>query len=297
MSLHVKVIAADSMGVRSLATRVDACGTIIGVDMGASLAPRRYGLPPHPLEWEALERALERAARVLEEAEVVIVSHYHYDHYMRDRPELYKGKTLLVKDPKRETNRSQRIRSYRFLVKSGLVEEAHVETADGRVFEFGEVKIEFSRPVWHGEPGTKLGKVLMARITCGGEQVVFASDVQGPVDEETIKVIVDWGRDGGVLILSGPPTYFAGFKVPVEAVERGLQWLMKLAAESEYDSIIVDHHLAREQGFQDRIKAHREEARSRGAWLGTAAEYHGVEASLLEAMRKELWRSHPPPQG
>ena len=293
----MKVIAADSMGVRSLATRVDACGTVIGVDLGASLAPRRYGLPPHPLEWEELERALERASRVLEESEIVVVTHYHYDHYMKDRPELYKGKTLLVKDPKRDINRSQRIRSHRFLVKGGLMEEARVEPADGRVFEFGEVRIEFSRPVWHGEPGTKLGKVLMARISCGGEQVVFASDVQGPVDEEALRTLMEWGRDGGLLILSGPPTYFAGFKVPVETVERGLKGLLRLAAESGYESIIVDHHLTRELGFHDRIRAHREEAAGRGAWLGTVAEYHGVEARLLEARRKELWRSHPPPEG
>jgi len=58
----VSILAADSMGVRSLATVVNACGVRLGLDLGASLAPRRYGLPPHELELKALERALKRAA-------------------------------------------------------------------------------------------------------------------------------------------------------------------------------------------------------------------------------------------
>ena len=58
------ILAADSLGVRSLATKV---GDFV-IDPGAALGPKRYGLPPHPLEQEALNRALERIERALAEA-------------------------------------------------------------------------------------------------------------------------------------------------------------------------------------------------------------------------------------
>ncbi|ESQ20708.1 MAG: hypothetical protein CISAcid_14700 [uncultured Acidilobus sp. CIS] len=95
----VSILAADSMGVRSLATVVNACGVRLGLDLGASLAPRRYGLPPHELELKALERALERAAEEVQASDAIVITHYHYDHYMRDRPELYSGKRLLRQGP------------------------------------------------------------------------------------------------------------------------------------------------------------------------------------------------------
>ncbi|MFP3264871.1 MAG: hypothetical protein RXO54_03455 [Acidilobus sp.] len=36
--------------MRSIATVVNICGVRLGIDLSASLAPRRYGLPPHELE-------------------------------------------------------------------------------------------------------------------------------------------------------------------------------------------------------------------------------------------------------
>ena len=56
------MLAADGTRVRSLATVVNICGVRLGIDLSASLAPRRYGLPSHELELKTLERALERIA-------------------------------------------------------------------------------------------------------------------------------------------------------------------------------------------------------------------------------------------
>ena len=39
-------LAADSLGVRSMATYVEAGSTGLLLDPGATLAPARYGLPP-----------------------------------------------------------------------------------------------------------------------------------------------------------------------------------------------------------------------------------------------------------
>ncbi len=289
--MKTRIVAADSLGVRSLAVHVEACGYSVGIDLGASIAPRRYGLPPHELELRELERALDAARRLVQESHIAVVTHYHYDHYLRDDPELYRGKTLLVKDIRREINRSQAIRGYRFLVKSRLRDQADVRLADAQTFEFpGGLRIEFSEPVWHGEPGTRLGKVLMLRLTCEGESLVYASDTQGPGNEEALARLLEW-KGADLLVISGPPTYFAGYKVSRESVEAGIRNLEKLAIEARPRTLIVDHHLLRDLGYERVLAPIRERAEPLGVRVVTAAEYMGVEPRLLEARRKELWRS------
>ena len=288
--MKVRIIAADSMGVRSLATVVEVEGLVIGIDLGASLAPRRYGLPPHDLEYERLEEAREEARKWLAESHVVVVTHYHYDHYMRDHPDLYRGKLLLVKNPKRDINRSQAIRSYVFLKKLGVEEKADVRPADGDSFEVEGVRIEFSPAVWHGEPGTKVGRVLMLRIISDEGVVIYTSDVQGPGDPEALEQLLSW-RDPrpDVVILGGPPTYFAGFKVPVKAVEAGLSNMLRVVEEVKPRVLVVDHHLLRDLKYKERIEAHLKAADESGVKLVTAAEYMGVPVNQLEARRRELW--------
>ena len=285
--MKIRVLAADSMGVRSIATVVEACGYVIGIDLGAALGPRRYGLPPHPLEYRRLEESLERVLKWIRESHIIVITHYHYDHYVRDAPGEYTGKILLVKDPVRDINRSQRIRAYRFLKKSGLEDKATVEYADARSFKFGSLRLEFSEPVWHGEPGTKLGKVLMVKVECDGRVFVYASDVQGPIDVKALNVLRSWRGD--VILMDGPPTYFAGYKVSHEAVRAGLDNMLDLV-KIVGDTLIVDHHLVRDLGYREKISRHIDEASSRRVRLVSAAEYMGVEEEPLEAMRKMLWK-------
>ena len=291
-ALRIRMLAADSMGVRSLATVVEAGGLVVGLDLGASLAPRRYGLPPHELELRRLEESLEEAERWLTESHVVVITHYHYDHYMRDRPELYKGKMLLVKDPRNNINRSQAIRSHVFLKKKGVEEIARVEPADGRAFEVEGVRIEFSPAVWHGEPGTKVGRVIMARIVTEDGVVVYTSDVQGPGDPEALRILLEWSEPRpDIVILGGPPTYFAGFKVPVAAVESGLRMMLEVVEKVRPRVLVVDHHLLRDLRYAERIQEHIEAAGRLGVRLVTAAELMGRPVEQLEARRRELWRS------
>jgi predicted metallo-beta-lactamase superfamily hydrolase len=110
----VKIVplAADSLGVRSMATFVEAAGLGILIDPGVSLAPARYGLPPAPEEWEALQRARERIRAWALRARVVFVSHYHEDHVTPD-PGLYQGRLVLAKDLRRgvEALQSRRARA------------------------------------------------------------------------------------------------------------------------------------------------------------------------------------------
>jgi predicted metallo-beta-lactamase superfamily hydrolase len=290
LTKRVKIIAADSMGVRSLATFVDMCGVPVGIDLGAALAPRRFGLPPHPLEYERLERVLDDIRKFIEESHVVIVTHYHYDHYIRGEPEIYYGKTLIVKSIERDINWSQRVRGYTFLRRSGLVERARVIQGDSLSLKFGELAIEVSKPVWHGEPGSRVGRVLMVRLLCDDESVVFTSDVQGPADPEAVEILRSWSKPKpSIIILGGPPTYFSGVKVSEDAVRRGLEGLEVVVRDVRPHILVVDHHLLRDVNYLRYVEKHIRIALDLGVKFMTAAEYEGRPVEQLEARRRELW--------
>src|SRR2546430_9453230 len=55
--VRVIPLAAESLGVRSMATYVEAGDLGILIDPGATLAPTRWGLPPAEAEGQALRRA------------------------------------------------------------------------------------------------------------------------------------------------------------------------------------------------------------------------------------------------
>ena len=288
--MRVFPLAYDSMGVRSMAFAVETSEGLIMVDPGASLAPRRYGLPPHPVEVRELERRLDLIRGRLREASIVIVTHYHYDHYIRGEPDLYRGKLLLVKHPRENINRSQAIRSHRFLRREGVEEIARVEYADGRSFQLGRVRIDVSAPVWHGYPGTRVGRVIMIRIIEEGESIVYTSDAQGPADPEALRVLSSWSEPRpSLLIVDGPPTYFAGFKVPVSHVEAGLRGMVEALESVRPRVMVVDHHLVRDLQYKDKISDLLAGADRLGVRVATAAELAGMPVRLLEARRRELW--------
>ncbi len=220
-----------------------------------------------------------------------MVTHYHYDHYIRGRENasLYSGKLLLVKHPTAAINVSQRLRAHRWLRLDGVEAVARVEYADGRRFEVDNVSLEFSPPVPHGAEGTPLGYVVMVMVECCGERFIHASDVQGPVSRATLRWIIE--RRPDIVFISGPPTYFAGFKVPREEVEKGLEGLRELA-RSVGGTVIADHHFARDLRYLDYLKEVEESAR--GARVVSAAEFMGARYEPLEALRKRLWREEPP---
>ncbi|NOZ89448.1 MAG: MBL fold metallo-hydrolase [Crenarchaeota archaeon] len=290
MGLKVRIIGADSIGSRSMATVVEAGGVTIFIDPGVSYAPRRYGLPPHPRELQRLREIEGRIRLELQRASIVVVTHYHYDHYIRGpgSPGLYRGKLLLVKDPRSNINVSQRIRAHRWLRLDGVESAAdRVEVLDGRRFEVDGVVVEASPPVPHGAEGTPLGYVVMVMVECCGERFIHASDVQGPVYRGSIRWIAE--RRPDILFISGPPTYFAGFKVSREEVERGLEGLAETARSSGL--VIADHHFARDLRYPELLE---ELSRRSGVRLLSAAEYIGAPYEPLEALRRRLWEEEPP---
>ncbi|MDD5502112.1 MAG: MBL fold metallo-hydrolase [Candidatus Thermoplasmatota archaeon] len=276
--MKVKPLFSDSLGVRSMATYVETPGCKILIDPSAALGPVRYGLPPSPEEFEALQNAKQEIHKIAKECDVLTISHYHYDHY--DPTEnFYAGKTVYAKDIRASINKSQahRGKDFELLVK----EKCNLIYSDGREFQHGKTKIKFSMPTPHGPAGIVLGYVLMTIIESGGKKVLHASDAQGPVVAEAAEYIIKENPD--VLIIDGPPTLFLGWKFSMKNLEDAQDNMLRIIKETSAE-IILDHHLLRDLKYKERFAKVYATGRPK-----TFAEYAGKENTMLEAHRKELW--------
>ncbi len=300
--IKVVPLAAESLGVRSMCTYVETSDARVLLDAGVSLSPSRFRLPPHPLEFEAIKEARRKIAEFAEKADVVTISHYHFDHHTpsfedwlcnwtdaKIAQQVYENKLVLAKNYRLDVNASQRRRGWVFeKIVSKYVKK--LEFADGKIFAFGKTKLKFSQPVFHGLPNTPLGWLLMTTIEHESERVLFASDVQGPMDNTTLQTIL--AEKPQLLIIGGPPLYLAGFRVKIQQVQMGLKNLETLA--KRIPVVIVEHHLLRDLNWRNSAEQIFESAHNEGNKLVTAAEFLGAENRLLEAKRKLLFKDAPP---
>ncbi len=280
--MKIKILAADSMGVRSMATWVETKDLKIAIDPSAALGPSRYGLDPHPLELAELDKRKELIRKYAEKADVITISHYHYDHY--DPEEVfYKNKLVLVKDWKNKINHSQKIRANYFIPKL-----ENVEIADGKEFKFGKTLLEFSPPFYHGPKNSKLGWVVSLLVKEGKTRFLHTSDVQGPLVDETTEWIIE--KDPDTIFLCGCLTYFLGWRYPRKLLDIANQNVVRILEETRVKTLIVDHHLVRDKHFREKIKPVYEKAQELGKKVVTGAEFSGERERFLEAYRKELWK-------
>ncbi|MEM2806731.1 MAG: MBL fold metallo-hydrolase [Candidatus Bathyarchaeia archaeon] len=288
MIRRIVPLAFDSFGVRSMATFVETDNLKILIDPGVSLAPLRYGLEPHPLEWQRLDETWNIIKQFAEESDVLIVTHYHYDHHDPDYPELYDGKTVFIKHPTENINRSQKERAAYFLAAiKGLPKR--LEIADGKSFQFSETTITFSKAVCHGT-NPRLGYVTETCVKSGGEKFLHTSDVEGPSLDEQIAFIINEKPD--VLFVDGPMTYMLGYRYSFKSLEISNSNLIKAMNETSVHTIVLDHHFLRDLNYKMKIKPVYEEAQRRGVKVVTAAEFSGRKIEMLEALRKELYAKY-----
>jgi predicted metallo-beta-lactamase superfamily hydrolase len=130
MRVELRLVWGDSLGAKSFSFRV---GPVL-VDPGAAAMHPSYPLPSEAkssLKAEALRRVVEASKG----AELVVITHYHYDHYVRPWEEgwswlwpVYDGKVVVAKDPNVLINESQWSRARR-LVES-LAARAGLEVSD-----------------------------------------------------------------------------------------------------------------------------------------------------------------------
>jgi predicted metallo-beta-lactamase superfamily hydrolase len=301
--IHVVPLAAESFGVRSMCTYVETSNVRILLDAGVSLCPERYGLPPHPREFKAIAESRRRIAESAEKAEIVTISHYHFDHHTpsfidwlcnwteagETARQIYQGKTVLMKNPKEQINYSQRHRAWMFQKTAGVYAEK-LENADGKTYHYGDAVVRFSEPVFHGSEDSFLGWVLMTTIDFRGEKFMFAPDVQGPMSKRTLEAIVR--EKPFLLMIGGPPLYLAGSKVDAQQVQAGLKNLTEIVGV--VPQVILEHHTLRDLEWREKTKGVFDEAQKVGCDLVTAAEFAGKENSFLEAERRWLFAEERP---
>jgi len=284
-----------------MCTYVETPDLKILVDAGVSLG-QRFGLLPHPKEYQARRECRRRVAEAADKATIVTISHWHYDHHTPNYTDtvwtgsdaevarqIYQDKIVLAKDFRQSINFSQRRRGWMFQKFAGKIAK-RIEVADGKVFKFGGTTLEFSKPVFHGEEGTALGWVLMLRIEYGDERVAYTPDVQGPIFDETLEWILR--ETPNLIIMGGPPLYLAGFKVSVEKINHSLENLLKVA--ENVPVMILDHHLLRAENWRAFSKPVFRGAKKFGHKVLTAAEYSGGKNNLIEFNRRKLYKIAPP---
>ncbi|MBI4268820.1 MAG: hypothetical protein HY615_00675 [Candidatus Rokubacteria bacterium] len=277
--MRVFPLAAESLGVRSMATYVEVAGAGLLIDPGATLAPARFGLPPTTEEWEALRRANDRISAWGARATLVFVSHYHEDHFRSD-PATYAGRCVLVKDPQRMVGGSQARRAGELW--KALAPVARVESADGQTAHCGGVDVRVSPPLPHGPDGTALGVVLALTVIDeeARERFVFASDVQGPMSSVAAAYLVK--ERPTLLYLSGPPSYIER-EVGAALIERGIENLLRIV-DATGCRVILDHYALRDTRWEQRFERLWTTGR-----IVTAAGHLGVAATPLESRRDRAW--------
>jgi predicted metallo-beta-lactamase superfamily hydrolase len=278
-------LAAESLGVRSMSTYVETPDIKVLIDPGVSLG-KRFGLLPHPLEYREIMNCRERINTVASKVDIITISHYHFDHAtptytdyvwnfssLNIAKKIYYDKIILAKDTRSSINASQR-RTGWMLKKILGVNIKDFKVADNQTFTFGKTKLRFSKPVFHGEENTTLGWVLMLTIEYDGEKVMHASDVQGPILEETLDNI--FAEHPKLVYISGPPIYLLDYRIKESTVHKSIE------------------NITRVDEWIKSIKPILETAETLGHKVLTAAEFLGRPNNVLESRRRELYKSDKP---
>jgi len=289
----VEYVAFDSFGVKSMCTRVQTPDLAIAIDPAASAEAHSFPLPED--ERRALEAEhMAACRRAAASAEVIVLSHYHLDHFYDSRDtEMYAGKTLLAKSltdlPPNQAQRAERF----FKTLSGLIKE--VVWADGRKFRFKSTEISFSNPVWHGREKAEPGTVIMTTIRCGRDKVLVSSDVCGPLLQDTTDLVCS-SRAQDVILDGCPTTHLGQFATDADLVISIIN-VCRVLEMKGLKTLVFDHHHCRDYRFPAFYRLCYEKAEKLGRKFGTAAEILGRTSAAVQGLADygpTKWRKWAP---
>jgi predicted metallo-beta-lactamase superfamily hydrolase len=293
--MEVKLVAFESMGVRSMCTYVRTSDIAVLIDPGVA-CHNRSGIRPHPIEYEILVKKRAEILSLSRETDVFVISHYHIHHHSPQRidlgttfstkalaDEINKDKILLCKDPRKNIVEIQRKRGLQFHRDYGT-RSPRYEVCDGRDFVFGRTRVSFSQPLWHGPEGSSQGYVLGTRISDEEETIVHASDVQ-----LLERGCVDWmlGQEPDLVITAGPPL-FDPERIKGNERSTALGFLGELSHHVPH--VVVDHHLLRARDWQEFLIEVKN-------GVMCAAEHEGVTPLPLESRRSSLYEMEEVEEG
>jgi len=287
--VRIKIVGAESLGVRGLCCVVETKDRKIVIDPGVALGYRRHGLLPHPVQVAVAEKVKVAIEKALDDATDVVISHYHGEHHPMVNANPYQLSAdrvaELFKHPRLWAKGMQNIAPGQVHRAKDLAQKV------GRAFPASEGLsdgcLSFSPPVPHGERGGRGGNVMMTRVEEDGEVFVHASDIQ-MLNDEAIKQIIAWQPN--VVLASGPPIYLPS--LTLEEQEDALRRALRLA--EKVDTLILDHHLMRSRkgeqwlDYVSSLTKHK---------VVCAADFMGRRRNLLEAERVLWYKRLPVPEG
>ncbi|MDD5523898.1 MAG: hypothetical protein PHV90_01515 [Smithella sp.] len=281
----VKILGAESLGVRGLFCVVELKNRKICIDPGIALGWSRQGFLPHPFQIAVGADIRENIIDELKDATDVIISHFDGDHCPLLHPNPFQLGIEEVKDSLSQcriwAKGPDQCPSTQKKRREELAESLNRELFNAEGMR--EHHLEFSAPVPHGQQEEH--RIMMSRIEENGETFVHASDIQ-LLNENTIETILKWKPD--IVFVSGPPLY--RYVLPSHQVQREHAWENAIRLSEQIDTLIIDHHLLRsEEGI---------------AWLGKlkraarhkiycAADFMERTPLFLEAWRKALYEWLP----
>ncbi|UCF70076.1 MAG: hypothetical protein JSW49_07690 [candidate division WOR-3 bacterium] len=284
--MKILPVAFDSLGVRSMATFVETSDVRIFLDPGVSVSPDRYSLPPHRIELDRHREMWQAITRWVEMSDIVVVTHYHFDHHNPDHPEIFDGKDVFLKHPREFLNQSQKERAATFLSRIEKYAKS-ISIADGKAFSFGNARITFSEPVLHGI-NAQLGYVVQVLIE-DDQRFLFTSDVQGPLNSSARDFAIDMSPN--VMIVDGPATYLVGSHYKKADIDRAIDNLSGIIDKCRLTNLIIDHHLLRDLNWLTYLEVISK--CKQGLTVCSAAGYLGKEEDQLEARRKDMYDGQP----
>ena len=349
-SIKVRLLFFDSLGAKCSSVLVETPDVSILIDPGAAGLQPSFPLPREE-KARLREEAFKRIRRYGASSDIVVITHYHYDHHVHpSRIEemtcLFRDKILLVKDPNQWINKSQRSRAFKFLseiyrisggnkpfkdfmetsrfemtsdpferhpktatlwerskgkklkvyqakkrwfekivenwkrnkwVKSFEVGGTKILFADDREFIFGDTRIKFTFPLFHGQFLDNVGWVIGLTVEHAGNRFLFSSDLQGPIIEEYAEWIIN--SKPNVIVADGPPLYTYGFMIGKEEIKNVINNMQRIICEARPSKIIWDHHICRGI-FRPKMREVYLYAEKEGVDICTAAEHIGLKPMI-----------------
>ena len=283
--MKIEIVAAESLGVRSLCCVVNTRGGKILIDPGVALGYTRFRLLPHPLQVAVDERIQKRIIHEWATATHIVISHFHGDHVPLAYANPYQlpidkvaslnpDAVIWAKSSQLSPTEAKRASAFSTALDNNII------AAEGKS---GGV-LRFSQPVPHGK-AKGLERVIMTRIE---EDFTFvhASDTQ-LLNDEAISQIVSWRPD--IVLVSGPPLYL--HKLTEDDMKRA--WHNALILSQKVATLILDHHLLRSlEGVEWLERLRSKSSRN----VTCCADFMGTPRMLLEALRPQLYEEMQVPE-
>ncbi len=287
--MKITILGTESLGVRGLSCVVEVGDRKIFIDPGVALGYRRHGLLPHPAQVAVGEQVRRQIVDALSDVTDVVFSHFHGDHVPLADANPYQLAAQQVAPffrtvqiwSKGPGGLSRNMSARREALIKTLGRD--LPGAEGRC----DGPLTFSPAVPHGEPGSRLGTVMMTRIADWEGVFVHASDIQ-LLDEETVSLLLAWRPD--IVLVAGPPLYLKR----LTSAQRQRAWENGLHLARGVDRLILDHHLLRcRRGLRwlERL------SQCSGHRVVCAADFMARSRLLLEARRRQLYEELPVPEG